>query len=250
MSSPETVKVVLLGEAGVGKLDIMSQLTSGTFDPDTISSLSAQFISKTIEFKDINKAIKFDIWDTSGQEKFRALSKIFYKDAKVICLVYDITSHKSFKALKEFWYEQQTKLNVDGDPIYAVLANKSDLYESQEVNEEEAKEFAKSINAIFQSISSKSNSNVRKLFDKIGHRYFDPNYNTEEIKSKEEIEYEKKKNEKDQKKEQILQRGVKLTKYLKKDQTKLQRSVKLMKYLKKDQTKLQRSFKLMKYLNL
>ena len=212
MASPETVKVVLLGEAGVGKTCIISQFISGVFDPDTISSLSAQFISKTIEFKDINKTIKFDIWDTAGQEKFRALAKIFYKDAKVICLVYDITSHKSFEALKEFWYEQQTKLNVDGDPIYAVVANKNDLYESQQVNEEEAKEFAKSINAIYQSTSAKSSSGIATLFDNIGHKFFDPNFNTNEIESKEKQEYEKKKNEKAQKKTQpqLQTRGVKL----------------------------------------
>ena len=212
MASPETVKVVLLGEAGVGKTCIISQFISGVFDPDTISSLSAQFISKTIEFKDINKTIKFDIWDTAGQEKFRALAKIFYKDAKVICLVYDITSYKTFEALKDFWYEQQTKLNVDGDPIYAVVANKNDLYESQQVNEEEAKEFAKSINAIYQSTSAKSNSGIATLFDNIGHRFFDPNFNTNEIESKEKQEYEKKKNEKAQKKTQpqLQTRGVKL----------------------------------------
>ena len=212
MASPETVKVVLLGEAGVGKTCIISQFISGVFDPDTISSLSAQFISKTIEFKDINKTIKFDIWDTAGQEKFRALAKIFYKDAKVICLVYDITSDKSFEALKEFWYEQQTKLNVDGDPIYAVVANKNDLYESQQVNEEEAKEFAKTINAIYQSTSAKSNSGIATLFDNIGHKFFDPNFNTNEIESKEKQEYEKKKNEKAQKKTQpqLQTRGVKL----------------------------------------
>ena len=212
MASPETVKVVLLGEAGVGKTCIISQFISGVFDPDTISSLSAQFISKTIDYKDINKAIKFDIWDTAGQEKFRALAKIFYKDAKVICLVYDITSHKTFEALKEFWYEQQTKLNVDGDPIYAVVANKNDLYESQQVTEEEAKEFAKSINAIYQSTSAKSNSGIETLFNNIGHRYFDPNFNTNEIESKEKQEYEKKKNEKAQKKTQpqLQTRGVKL----------------------------------------
>ena len=72
MSSPETVKVVLLGEAGVGKTSIISLFIIGSFNPDTISSLSAQFISKAMEFKDINRTIKFDIWDTAGQERFRA----------------------------------------------------------------------------------------------------------------------------------------------------------------------------------
>ena len=57
MASPETVKVVLLGEAGVGKTCIISQFISGVFDPDTISSLSAQFITKTLEFKEFNKSL-------------------------------------------------------------------------------------------------------------------------------------------------------------------------------------------------
>jgi small GTP-binding protein len=212
MSSPEKVKVVLLGEAGVGKTCIISQFISGVFDPDTISSLSAQFITKNMELKNIKKVIKFDIWDTAGQERFRALAKIFYKDAKVICLVYDITSKKTFEELKEFWYEQQTKLNVDGEPIFAVVANKNDLYENQQVKDEEGKEFAKSINGIFQSTSAKSDSGITNLFENIGYRYFDPNFDTNEIENKEKMEYEKKKKENAEKKtqNQIQSRGVKL----------------------------------------
>ena len=203
MSSPETVKVVLLGEAGVGKTCIISQFISGVFDPDTISSLSAQFITKNMELKNIKKVIKFDIWDTAGQERFRALAKIFYKDAKVICLVYDITSKKTFEELKEFWYEQQTKLNVDGEPIFAVVANKNDLYENQQVKDEEGKEFAKSINGIFQSTSAKSDSGITNLFENIGYRYFDPNFDTNEIEKKEKMEYEKKKRKMQKKKLKI-----------------------------------------------
>ena len=212
MSAVETVKVVLLGEAGVGKTCIISQFISGVFDPDTISSLSAQFITKNMELKNIKKVIKFDIWDTAGQERFRALAKIFYKDAKVICLVYDITSKKTFEELKEFWYEQQTKLNVDGEPIFAVVANKNDLYENQQVKDEEGKEFAKSINGIFQSTSAKSDSGITNLFENIGYRYFDPNFDTNEIENKEKMEYEKKKKENAEKKtqNQIQSRGVKL----------------------------------------
>ena len=212
MSSPETVKVVLLGEAGVGKTCIISRYITGAFNPDTISSLSAQFISKTMKFKDINKTIKFDIWDTAGQERFRELTKIFYKDAKVICLCYDMTSKKTFDALKDFWYEQQTKLNVDGDPIYAIVACKNDLYENMQTSDEEGREFAKSINGIFQSTSAKSNAGIDTLFENIGHRYFDPHFDTNEKDSKEKEEYAKKKTEKAQKKTQpqSVSRGVKL----------------------------------------
>ena len=213
MSSPETIKVVLLGEAGVGKTCIISQFISNVFDPDTISSLSAQFISKQIELKDIKKIIKYDIWDTAGQERFRALAKIFYKDAKVICLCYDITSKKSFEELKDYWYEQQTKLNVDGDPIYAVVANKNDLYETSQVNDEDGKAFAKSINGIFQSTSAKSDNGITTLFENIGHRYFDPSFDSNEKDNIEKKEYEKKKAEKEAQKNvppQTQRRGVKL----------------------------------------
>ena len=212
MSSPDTVKVVLSGEAGVGKTCIITKFITGNYNPDTISSLSAQFISKTLEFKDINRTIKFDIWDTAGQERFRALAKIFYKDAKVICLCYDMTSKKTFDALKDFWYEQQTKLNVDGDPIYAIVACKNDLYENMQTSDEEGREFAKSINGIFQSTSAKSNAGIDTLFENIGHRYFDPNFDTNEKDSKEKEEYAKKKTEKAQKKTQpqSVSRGVKL----------------------------------------
>ena len=213
MSSPETIKVVLLGEAGVGKTCIISQFISNVFDPDTISSLSAQFISKQIELKDIKKIIKYDIWDTAGQERFRALAKIFYKDAKVICLCYDITNKKSFDELKDYWYEQQTKLNVDGDPIYAVVANKNDLYETSQVSDDEGKAFAKSINGIFQSTSAKSDNGINTLFENIGHRYFDPTFDSNQKDSLEKKEYEKKKADREAQKSaqpQTQRRGVKL----------------------------------------
>jgi small GTP-binding protein len=199
MSTTETVKVVLLGEAGVGKTCIISQFISGVFDADTISSLSAQFITKTLEYKKYEKSLKFEIWDTAGQERFRSLAKIFYKDAKVICLVYDITSKKSFEELKNFWYEQQTKLNVDGEPIFAVVGNKYDLYETTQVDDE-AKNFAKSIGAIFQYTSAKEASGINELFNNIGEKYFNPSIDINEIENKEKEEYEQKKLQKAQKK--------------------------------------------------
>ena len=207
--SPETIKVVLLGESGVGKTSIISQFISGVFDPNTVTSITAQFISKTIEYKEIGKSLRFDIWDTAGQEKFRSLAKIFYKDAKIIILVYDIISKKNFKELKDYWYEQQTKLNADKDPIFAVVANKSDLYAQSQVPDEEGRAFAESINAIFQSTSAKSDSGITDLFQNLGYRYFDPNYDVNAIEKKAKQEYEMKKNAKGNKKPQE-NRGVKL----------------------------------------
>ena len=218
------LKVVLLGESGVGKTCIINKFTSGIFDPEVVSSLSAQFISKTIEFKDLKQTIKFDIWDTAGQEKYRSLAKILYKDAKVICLCYDITSKKSFTELKDYWYEQQTKLNADGKPIFAVVGNKIDLYESQQVKEEEGKAFAKEINGIFQTTSAKSNAGINNLFENIGRKYFNPNLDFSESDIKAKEEYQQKKNEKMQKQKMKItsqSRGQKLNAELaKKDNNK------------------------------
>ena len=208
MSNPETVKVVLLGESGVGKTSIISQFTAGKFDPDCVTSLSAQFISKIVEFPSIHKSIKFDIWDTAGQEKYRALAKIFYKDAKAILLVYDITSSKSFEELTNYWYEQ-IKLNVDNDVIIAVVANKSDLYGNQAVQNEDAQNFAEKISAIFQSTSAKSDQGISTLFDNIGQKYFNPNYDCGAADKKAQEEYQKKKAAEQQKKKE--QKGVKLS---------------------------------------
>ena len=198
-SSPEQVKVIFLGESDVGKASLIAQFTTGNFDPDVVTSLSAQYVSKTVEYDNLQKAIKFDLWDTAGQEKYRALAKIFYKDAKVIILVYDITDRKSFDELKSYWYEM-VKQNADPDAIIAIVANKNDLYESQQVKDEEAREFANSIKAIFQSTSSKSDSGIISLFDKIGQKYFNPDYDFSAQDQRELEECPRKKKEERQKK--------------------------------------------------
>ena len=184
------MKVVLLGEAGVGKTSIIHQFTYHTFDPDCISSISAQFVSKTIDYQGYG-AIKYDIWDTAGQERYRSMAKIFYKDAKVIVFVYDITSQPTFDGLKNYWYEQ-TKINCENNAILAVVANKNDLYGDQTVTDEEGQKFADEIGAIFQSTSALSDSGIGKLFDHIGKKFIDSDYDYKELDTKDKAKYEKK----------------------------------------------------------
>ena len=160
----EVAKVVLLGEAGVGKTCLIKQFTENKFDNTELSSLSAQYVSKTIDYLDTKKAIKFDIWDTVGQERFRSIAKIFYKDARVILFVYDITSKKTFDALINFWYEE-LRNNLTENPIYAVVGNKNDLYMNQQVDTSDAKDLAKNLGGIFQLTSAKTNEGIKNLFD-------------------------------------------------------------------------------------
>jgi small GTP-binding protein len=207
MSISENIKVVLLGEPGVGKTCIINRFSYDKYNEKTVSSISAQFITKNFKLEDINKEIKFEIWDTAGQEKFHSLAKIFYKDAKVICLVYDITLRESFEKMKSYWYEQEVLLNADGQPIFAVVGNKYDLYESSQVSNEEALEFAKSIRAIFQYTSAKQSSGINELFNNIGNKYFNPDFNLLEEENKERELYEKKKIDKESSKKEYNDRN-------------------------------------------
>ena len=211
MEEPESVKVVLLGESGVGKTSIISQFTTNNFNPRVATSVSAQFISKTIEFPDYGKKLKFDIWDTVGQEKYRSLAKIFYKDAKIIVFVYDITTDFSFKALKDFWY-RETINYADNDPIFAIVANKIDLYQEQQVPNDVGMAFADEINAIFQTASALSNTGITKLFNNLGKKYIMPDYNykADDITAKENYLKKKKEENEDCTSQKKGEKGVKL----------------------------------------
>ena len=211
MNEPDAIKVVLVGESGVGKTSIISQFTANKFDPHRETSLSAQFISKTIDFPDLQKAIKFDIWDTVGQEKYRALAEIFYRDAKVIIFVYDITTKYSFDQLKEYWYKE-TKEKSTGNPILAVVGNKIDLYNDIKVSNTEGQAFADEIGAIFQTTSAQSASGISNLFDNIGKKHIVPGYDYKASDKKAQEEFLKRKQEENNKsdKKKKEKRGMSL----------------------------------------
>ena len=207
MSEPISVKVVLLGESGVGKTSIITQYTTKKFNPRCSTSVSAQFISKTLKFPEFEKSIKFDIWDTVGQEKYRSLTKIFYRDAKVIVFVYDITTEYSFNQLKDYWYEE-TINTTEKTPLMAVVANKSDLYPEQKVNNKDGKEFAEKINAIFQTTSAMSDTGINTLFENIGKKIIMPDYDYKNSDNTAQKDYSKKiEKEKKEKKIKLEQRN-------------------------------------------
>ena len=100
-------KVVLLGESGVGKTCIIARFINNTFEENLISTTGASYAGKTMTFDEYEgKSIKFEIWDTAGQEKYRSLTKIFYKDAGAAILVYDITRKESFEEIQKYWINQ------------------------------------------------------------------------------------------------------------------------------------------------
>ena len=204
-SDPEPVKVVLLGESSVGKTSIINQYTTKKFNPRCITSVSAQFITKILNFPEFEKSIKFDIWDTVGQEKYRSLTKIFYRDAKVIILVYDITKEYTFKALKDYWYKEILN-TTEGKPILALVANKSDLYIDQKVNNKDGKAFAEEINAIFQTTSAMADTGIDTLFENIGKKIIMPDYDYRNSDNSAQKDYSKKRQQ------EIREKKIKLEK--------------------------------------
>ena len=171
----ESCKVVLLGESGVGKTSIISNLMEQEFLDDQPSTTGATFSTKTMNFDKYNKSVCFEIWDTAGQEKYRALTKMFYKDAAAAILVYDITRAESFTQLKDYW-ANQVKENAPKKIVLAVAGNKSDLYENEAVKEADGRDFAKSIGAIFRLTSCKNKEGVEELFADVGNKFLDPNF--------------------------------------------------------------------------
>ena len=105
-STALSCKVVILGESGVGKTCIINRYINNTFSTEGMTTSGASYSSKTMYFENYDKNMKFDIWDTAGQEKYRSLTRIFYKETSIAILVYDITRKESFEEVINYWYQQ------------------------------------------------------------------------------------------------------------------------------------------------
>ena len=169
MSEIESFKVVLVGESGVGKTSIITQFIDQTFQEDQQSTTGATFSSKEVETKS-GKTIKFVVWDTAGQEKFRSLTKMFYKDANAAVLVFDITRKDSFEELQNYW-AQQIKECSPPQIILAIAANKSDLIGKEAVDEEQSRAFANELGAIYVSTTATTVESINELFIEIAKKY-------------------------------------------------------------------------------
>jgi len=158
-------KVVILGSTGVGKTCIVNQYLKGEFDENSVTTNGSSYSTKEIIVDD--QKIILDIWDTAGQEKYKSLTKYFYKDSKIAIMVYDISEKSTFDELKNFWLGQIQEYGAK-DTIFWVIGNKSDLYIQEEVSENEGKQFAESIGASFKQTSAKNNLGIKDLFQEIG----------------------------------------------------------------------------------
>ena len=179
----ETIKILLLGNYDVGKTGLIKRYLENTFDEENNNIASGSKFSRKVINKN-GKEYELQIWDTAGQEKFHAVSKHFYKDAYIICLVYDITNQESLDSLKLIWYPDVKKYG-EKYVILAVVGNQCHLYDYDYLaDENKAKEFAQSIGAIFKLTSPKTGEGVEELFDTLVNKFLSSEFQSKYLEMK------------------------------------------------------------------
>ena len=162
MSSPPQIKVVLLGESNVGKTCIVHRFVHDQFTQNSNPTLGVMYIAKVIEIPESDTIIKYHIWDTAGQEKYRSMAAIYYQDASVAILVYDMTKRHSFETLP-YWISE-LRAKAPSNLKLVIAANKSDLIEQEVVHLGEGQKFAEKNDALFRMTSAKDGTGIIDLF--------------------------------------------------------------------------------------
>ena len=164
------VKTVLIGETAVGKSSIINRFTKNKFIQDFEPTLTGLCVNKEIKYIQLNKIIRFEIWDTAGQEVYRSLTKLYYKDASIVIFVYDITRKDTFEEIRDYWFNEVSN-NCPKDAVFAIVGNKDDNYEFEDVDKDSVIEFSNKINALFKKTSAKIGTGIEDLFFDIGLKY-------------------------------------------------------------------------------
>ena len=166
------LKLILLGDSGVGKSSILQRYYEDVFDSKIEVTNNAHFLEKEVTINEEN--VVLELWDTVGQEEYRSLTQIFVKNSKIVIFVYDVTSLKSFESLN-FWYDY-VKNDIGKSTVLGVVGSKTDLiFEdnySEEVSPEKGKEFDMKIGANFSLVSAKEScKEIVSLFNELASKY-------------------------------------------------------------------------------
>ena len=178
MIDPETVpiKIIMVGSINVGKTSLVAKYATGKKPGRKESTKNASFVNKIKLVNGINFEIK--LWDTAGQEKFKSLTKLFIKDAKIALLVYAIDDEQSFNDLDD-WLEIVKSTN-DESLLYGVVANKSDLASEKTIPDEKGKKYAEKIKGEWTSTSAViDGKGIEDFIEKLFIKYYNANFNFE-----------------------------------------------------------------------
>jgi len=156
-------KVVLIGDSGVGKSNLLSRFTRNEFSLDSKSTIGVEFATKSIVAE--GKTIKAQIWDTAGQERYRAITSAYYRGAVGALLVYDISKHATFENVERWLKELRD--HAEANIVVMLVGNKSDLKHQRAVDTNEAMAFAEQHNLAFIETSALDASGVDVAFQNI-----------------------------------------------------------------------------------
>ncbi|CAL0322586.1 unnamed protein product [Lupinus luteus] len=156
-------KVVLVGDSGVGKSNLLSRFTRNEFSSETRSTIGVEFATRTIQIDD--KVIKAQIWDTAGQERYRAITSAYYRGAAGALLVYDVSKHITFENV-ERWLNE-LRYHTDANTVIMLVGNKADLRRLRAVATDEAATLAERENTYFIETSARESLNVDNAFTEV-----------------------------------------------------------------------------------
>ena len=193
----DALKIIFLGEVAVGKTSLINIFIDPNFNKNISPTLSPSYLTKLVEYE--NKTFLLSIWDTAGQEQYRAMNKIFIKNSNIILFIYDITNKLSLKELS-FWIKYVETCIGKDSAVYGVIGNKLDLFDKEDeikekgqdfelVNTEEGKKFAEEIGAEFLETSAAQKApGLDNLINKLIGIYINKNW---KIKKSDSIQLDK-----------------------------------------------------------
>ncbi|GKV25028.1 hypothetical protein SLE2022_117400 [Rubroshorea leprosula] len=156
-------KLVLIGDSGVGKSNLLSRFTRNEFNLESKSTIGVEFATKSLSID--GKVIKAQIWDTAGQERYRAITSAYYRGAVGALLVYDVTRHATFESVGR-WLKELRE-HTDPNIVVMLIGNKSDLRHLVAVSAEDGKAFAERESLYFMETSALDATNVENAFTEV-----------------------------------------------------------------------------------
>ncbi|KAD4386300.1 hypothetical protein R6Q59_009552 [Mikania micrantha] len=159
------LKLLLIGDSGVGKSSLLLSFTSGNTIDDISPTIGVDFKVKYVNIS--GKKLKLAIWDTAGQERFRTLTSSYYRGAQGVIMVYDVTRRETFTNLSDVWAKEIDMHSTNQDCIKMLVGNKVDKETDRVVTKKEGVEFAREYGCLFIECSAKTRVNVEQCFEEL-----------------------------------------------------------------------------------